>query len=374
MGAENTVAYPRLRALDALRGFDMFWIIGGGKVFVALANLTGCPVLVWWKMQLTHVAWHGFHFEDMIFPLFLFIAGVSFPFSMAKRYNSAENRGALYRHIVQRALILVLLGFITSNGGIKLNFGELRYGSVLAHIGLAWMFAALIFMNCRAKTCLAWFGGILIGYWLLLRLSHAPDLGSIDPYSMEGSVVGYVDRLLLPGRLYKNIHDPEGILSTIPAIATALLGMLTGNLILRQDADSKPATTVFKMVLIAGCLLVIGWLWNFIFPINKNLWTSSFVCFVGGLSLLLFALFYMVIDVWKIEKWSRFFVVIGMNSITIYLAPHVIDFGKPTQFFFGNLIEHFPKEWAGFLTATAYMAIVWLFLYFLFRKKLFLKV
>jgi predicted acyltransferase len=229
-------------------------------------------------------------------------------------------------------------------------------------------------MNCRIRACLIWLCGILIGYWLVLRFFHAPDLGSTDPYSMEGSIVGYVDRLLLPGRLYKQIHDPEGILSTVPAIATALLGMLSGYFVMRQHADGKPSDTVFKMVLAAGGLIVAGLLWNFVFPINKNLWTSSFVCFVGGLSLLLFSLFYMVIDVWKIEKWSRFFVVIGMNSITIYLAPKIIDFNKAAQFFFGSLIALFPKEWSGVLNATAYLAIVWAFLYILYRKKIFLKV
>lgn len=371
---EKAQGFPRLRSLDALRGFDMFWIAGGGSLFVALANLTGWPALVWWKTQLTHVEWHGFRFEDMIFPLFLFIAGISFPFSLAKRSADPKGRRALCRHIVQRGLVLVLLGIIYVNSGIKFNFSELRYGSVLGHIGLAWMFAALIFMNCRARTCLLWLGGILVGYWLLLRFTLAPDLGATDPYSMEGCIVGYVDRMLLPGRLYKKIHDPEGILSTVPAVATALLGMLTGHFVLRQPADAKPERMVLKMALAAVGLLAAGWLWNFVFPINKNLWTSSFVCFVGGLSLLLFSLFYMVIDVWKVEKWSRFFVVIGMNSITVYLAPKIIDFNKAAQFFFGGAIGLLPKEWSGVFNAAAYLAVVWGFLYVLYRKKIFLKV
>jgi predicted acyltransferase len=363
----------RLRSLDALRGFDMFWIIGGGGIFVALADLTGWPVLVWWKTQLAHVAWHGFRFEDMIFPLFLFIAGISFPLSMASRYQGLENRKALYRHIVQRALTLVLLGIIVGNG-VRFNFGELRYGSVLGHIGLAWMFAALIFMNSRGRTCLIWLCGILVGYWLLLRFSLAPDLGSTDPFSMEGSLVGYVDRLLMPGHLYKKIHDPEGLLSTVPAIATALLGMLTGQFVMSRQTDGKPSDTVIKMVLAAAGLIAVGLLWDLIFPINKNLWTSSFVCFVGGLSLLLFSLFYVVIDISKVERWAQFFVVIGMNSITIYLGQRFIDFDKPTQFFFGGAVALFPKAWSGALTATAHMAVVWLFLYFLYRKKIFIKV
>ena len=374
MDGQGEGSSQRLRSLDALRGFDMFWIAVGGGVFVALANLTGWPVLVWWKEQLTHVAWHGFHFEDMIFPLFLFIAGISFPFSVAKRYQGAERRGALYRHLVTRGLVLVLLGIVAGNG-VRFNFGELRYGSVLGHIGLAWMFAGVIFVNCRVRVCLVWLVAILAGYWLLLRFTHAPDLGSTDPFSMEGSLVGYVDRLLLPGRLYKKIHDPEGILSTVPAVATALLGMLTGHFVrTRQRADAKPADTVLWMVAAGAGLILAGLAWNLVFPINKNLWTSSFVCFVGGLSVLLFALFYLVIDIWKVEKWSRFFVVIGMNSITIYLAPKVIDFNKPVQFLLGGAIELLPKAWTALATSVAYVGVVWLFLYVLYRKKIFLKV
>ena len=120
--------------------------------------------------------------------------------------------------------------------------------------------------------------------------------------------------------------------------------------------------------------MAVGWLWNFVFPINKNLWTSSFVSFVGGLSLLPFALFYVVIDVWKVERWSRFFVVIGMNSIAVYLAPKIIDFNKAAQFFFGGAIGLLPQAWSGVLNAAAYLAVVWVFLYVLYRKKIFLKV
>lgn len=374
MGEMNGGAGQRLRSLDALRGFDMFWIAGGAGIFVALANLTEWPVLVWWKTQLTHVAWHGFRFEDMIFPLFLFISGIAFPFSVAKRFQGPENRVALYRHLVARGIILVLLGIVAGNG-VRFNFGELRYGSVLGHIGLAWMFAGMIYVNCRIRVGVVWLVGILVGYWLLLRFTHAPDLGSTDPFSMEGCIVGYVDRLLLPGRLYKKIHDPEGILSTVPAVATALLGMLTGHFVrARQRTDAKPSDTVLGMVVAAAALILVGLAWSLAFPINKNLWSSSFVCFVGGLSLLLFALFYLIIDVWKVEKWSRFFVVIGMNSITIYLAPKVIDFNKPVQFLLGGVIELFPKAWMPLATSIAYVGIVWLFLYILYRKKIFLKI
>src|SRR5512133_2753307 len=140
----------RLQSLDALRGFDMFWIMGGEGIFTGLAALTGWPFFVWWANQLDHVQWHGFVFYDMIFPLFLFIAGISFPFSLAKRVANNESRSSIYKHVISRGLILVLLGILYNNG-LRFHLSELRYGSVLGRIVLAWMFAALIFMNTSLK-------------------------------------------------------------------------------------------------------------------------------------------------------------------------------------------------------------------------------
>jgi predicted acyltransferase len=363
----------RLLSLDALRGFDMFWIMGGEHLFIALAALTGWPVLQWWATELHHVSWHGFVFYDMIFPLFLFIAGISFPFSMAKRYHGKENRKALYIHVIKRGVILALLGIIYNNS-ISFDFAHLRYGSVLGRIGLAWMFAALIFMNTKLTFKIIWCAAILLGYYLLLVLFPAHDLGATDPFSMEGSLTGYIDRLILPGRLYLKIHDPEGILGILPAISTALLGMLTGQFVHSDYLSKKPLKKVLYMVLAAIGLMIIGKLWNLIFPINKNLWTSSFVCFVGGISLLLFSLFYLIIDVWNYKKWTTFFVVIGVNSITIYLAHALIDFEHTTKFLFGGFIALFPENWTSFLGAAGYIATGWIFLYFLYKKKIFLKV
>ncbi len=374
MENENKTEAKRLLSLDTLRGFDMFWIMGGGGIFTALAALTSWPVLQWWATQLHHVPWHGFKFEDMIFPLFLFIAGISFPFSMAKHYHGPENRRALYVHVIKRGLILVLLGIICNNGIHFSNFANMRYGSVLGRIGLAWMFGALIFMNSGLKFRITWFWGILFVYWLLLLFFPAHDLGASDPYSMEGSLAGYVDRLLMPGKLYRKIHDPEGILSTLPAISTALLGMLTGQFVMSNYLGDKPLKKVCYMALAAIGFILLGKLWDFTFPINKNLWSSSFVCFVGGLSLLLFTLFYLVIDVWNFKGWTTFFVVIGMNSITIYMAPRLISFSQAAKFLFGGLIELYPANWTSLLNAIAYVAVAWTFLYILYGKKIFLRV
>lgn len=370
---ENGNKPRRLYSLDALRGFDMFWIMGGESIFAGLATLTGWPVLKWWALQLEHVPWHGFHFYDMIFPLFLFIAGISFPFSMAKRAANNESRILIYKHVIFRGLILVFLGIIYNNG-VRFNFGELRYGSVLGRIGLAWMFAAIIFMNTKLIFRIIWFLSLLIGYWLLLLLFPAHDLGSTDPFSQTGNLASYIDRLIMPGRLYLGNHDPEGIFSTIPAISTALLGMFTGEYLMSKYLHDKQLKKVFYMVLAAIALMIIGKIWDLNFPINKNIWSSSFVCFVGGLSLLLFSVFYLIIDVWNLRKWAFFFVVIGMNPITIYLAQRIINFRSASKFFFSGFIELFPETWEPFLGGIAITTIGWVFLYFLYKKKIFLKV
>ena len=345
MENENKPAVKRLYSLDALRGFDMFWIAGAEGIFVGLATLTGWPIFQWWAGQMEHVPWHGFHFEDMIFPMFLFIAGISFPFSLAKRISNNDSRKSIYKHVFTRGLLLVLIGIIYNNG-VNFDFAHLRYGSVLGRIGLAWMFAALIFMNTKLNTRIIWFCVLLIGYWVLLLLFPAHDLGSTDVFSREGNLT----------------------------IGTALLGMFTGEFLLSKYLNDKPLRKVLYMVLAAITLMIIGKIWNIVFPINKNLWTSSFVCFVGGLSLLLFSIFYLIIDVWEYKKWAFFFVVIGMNPITIYLTERIVNFRSATKFFFGGITALMPESWAPLIDGIGVTAIAWVFLYILYKKKIFLKI
>jgi predicted acyltransferase len=275
-----------------------------------------------------------------------------------------------------RGLILVILGIFYNNPGpiVHLHFSNLRYGSVLGRIGLAWMFAALIFMNTKLNFRIVWFCGLLLGYWLLLLLFPAHDLGSTDIFSREGNLTSHIDRLLMPGKLYLGNHDPEGILSTMPAIGTALLGMFTGEFLISRYLNQKPLRKVLYMALAAICLMIIGQLWNLVFPINKNLWTSSFVCFVGGLSLLLFTLFYLIIDVWNFRKWAFFFVVIGLNPITIYLTERIVNLHVISKFLLGGLIAMLPGTWSTLLYGIVITSIGWVFLYILYRYKLFLKI
>lgn len=370
MSDENIVKKSeRLLSLDTLRGFDMFWIIGGDHLFKALGAATGIPLLEWWGGQLTHVEWHGFRAYDMIFPLFLFIAGISFTFSMTKRLKTGDRKG-LYRHIWKRGLLLVLIGIIYNNG-VQFDFEHMRFASVLGRIGIGWMFAALIFMNFRLRGQIVSVLVILLSYWGILAFFSAPDLGDPDHYSMQGNIASYIDRILLPGKhCCYPYGDNEGLLSNLPAIATALIGMLTGKYLMQPD---KPLKKVAYLAGAGVALVLIGLLWDLSMPINKNLWTSSFVVFVGGLSLLLFALFYLVIDVWKYRKWIFPFIVIGMNPLTIYLSENVIGFKQSTSFFFGGLAKLLPAEWAAVITGLGYVIVCWVFLYILYKKKIFLK-
>ncbi|MFT4033823.1 MAG: DUF5009 domain-containing protein [Siphonobacter sp.] len=370
---EPEVAQPvpvkRLLSLDTLRGFDMFWIMGGEEIFHVLAKTTGWSWALAVADQFTHPQWNGFRFYDLIFPLFLFMAGVSTPFSLGHRLQT--DKGQLARKIITRGLILTFLGIIYNNGLFVKPFHELRFGSVLGRIGLAGMFAQLLYLYGKPRTLYIIFASILLGYWAALMLIPVPNCGA-GVLTMECSLPGYVDRLLMPGRLYKVIHDPEGLLSTIPAICNALLGIYAGTVLRSNLPLTRKA---FHLALLGIGFVVVGYLWDFIFPINKNIWTSSFVCVTGGLSLLLLALFYWVIDIQGFRAGTFFFTVIGMNSILIYLSDLFIDFEYAAHFFFGGLLSFIVSEPIKAVGGVAALLLMkWLFLYILHQKKIFLRV
>jgi predicted acyltransferase len=365
------IAPQRLYSLDALRGFDMFWIMGAEEIVHTLSKATGSSFWGGFSNQLTHPAWNGFHFYDLIFPLFLFLAGVATPYSVGREMEKGKTRQQLLMRVIKRGLILVLLGLVANNGLQIRSISEIRFGSVLGRIGLAYMFANIIYLYSKERAQALWFAGLLIGYWLLLKFTSAPGFPRGD-LTMEGNFASYVDRLLMPGKLYLGIHDPEGIMSTIPAIGTGLLGIMTGNYIKLNKAAQQ--RKVLTMAVIGVVFLGLAQLWNLDFPINKNLWTSSFVLNVGGWSLLFFSLFYYVIDVLGYRKWAFFFKVIGMNSILIYLSGHFIDWEYSTNGFFKWLGQLTGEPYKGVVMATCYVLVEWAFLYFLYLKKVFLRV
>ena len=365
----------RLLSLDALRGFDLFWIVGGHGILLALFKLTEWGWLGAIDAQLKHVEWNGFQAYDLIFPLFLFMAGVSTPYSLTRRLAEGA-RSEVIRKVIQRGLILVLLGIIYNNGLQWKGLENMRLGSVLGRIGLAGMFAQLIFVfNFESpKRLWYWLAGILLGYWAIMSFGHAPGFTPGD-LTMEGNFASYVDRLLLPGKLHKGIHDPEGLLAILPAIGNALLGILAG-LWLRRSAEEVSGDRKAAGLAIAGVvLLAAGGLWSLVFPLNKNLWTSSFVLWTCGWASLLLGLFYWTIDV---RGWARglgaFFAVIGMNSVLIYMSSKFLSFDFTAQALFGGVARAFPPAVASLIMVTGIFAVKWALFWFLKRQKVFLKV
>jgi len=379
--SNNTNA--RLISLDALRGFVMFWIMSGEHIIHALAKAAPIPVFIWMSSQLHHAEWNGITFYDMIFPVFLFVAGVSMPYSFEKKMQLAgvktpqelpgSEKRKIYVSMLRRTCILLVLGFVV-NGLLRFDgFDHTRFASVLGRIGLAWFFAGIIYLNFDFKKQLIWFFGILIGYYAAMKWIPVPDFGA-GVLTKEGSLEGYIDRLFLPGRLHSTVYDPEGIFSTIPAIATALLGVFTGTFLKAKSTFSIKAKLIL-MTLTALILIMAGLVWDINFPINKHLWTSSFVCFVGGFSILFFVFFYLIIDFLGFHKLVFPLILIGSNSILIYIAAEgLIDFKHTANYVFGGLINFTPLIWQPFFAALSVTIVQLILLYFLYKRKWFLKI
>src|SRR6478609_5548469 len=361
----------RLYSLDALRGFDMFWIMGAEEIVHQMAKVTGSHFWEVFANQLTHPDWNGFHFYDLIFPLFLFMAGVATPYSIGRELEKGKNKQQLLIRVIRRGLVLVLLGIVYNNGLELRPIAEIRFGSVLGRIGLAYMFANIIYLYTTQRGQIIWFWSLLVGYWFLLMFNSAPGYPMGD-LTMEGNFASYLDRLILPGKLYLGIHDPEGLVSTIPAIGTGLLGIYAGNLLKNSPLTMK--RKALQLLVMGVAFLLLSWIWNLVFPFNKNLWSSSFVLHVGGWSLLLLATFYYIIDVQGYKKWAFFFSVIGMNSILIYMSEGFINWGYSTKAVFQWL-----GQWVGdpvniVVMTICYVLLKWAFLYFMYKKDVFLRV
>jgi len=363
----------RLLSIDTLRGLDMMFIMGLAPLIIAICQLFPGGEDCWLVSQMHHVDWNGLAWMDCIFPLFLFIAGLSFPFSYAKQVSSGRTSWEIHRKILVRCVVLIALGLVY-NGFFRLEFPQ-RYASVLGRIGIAWMLAALLFIHLKTVPRIIVAVVLLIGYWLLVAFVQAPDVpAGTDPLSQEGCLNGYIDRILLPGRAYYGNFDPEGYLSTIPAVVTAMLGMFTGEFIRLPEEKVSGGRKTLWMLAAAAVLLAAGLLWNTVFPINKKLWSSSFVLVVGAISLAAYAVVYYLVEVKGWTGWTLPFRVVGLNSITIYLFQRIVPFQSVSDFFLGGVAGLLPEAWGAVLLAAGYFAVSWLFLYFLYRQKIFLKV
>lgn len=358
----------RIISVDALRGFDMFWIIGGGAVVENGAKPFDGPVSSWIQNQLRHVPWEGFHFEDLIMPLFLFLVGVVMPFSFDKRLAEGTNKLKLYRHILLRVILLWILGMIKQGYLLEFNLDTLKlYSNTLQAIASGYLIAAIILLHCKPRLQMGICAGLLLVYWALLAWVPVPGFGAGN-LTPEGNLAIYIDKLLL-GR-FQDGTPYTWILSSMTFAATVLLGVFSGRFL----KSAAAGLSKFAGLMIAGlaCLLA-GWLWSGWFANIKHLWTSSFVLISGGMCMLLLGLFYLVIDVWGRRKWAYGFVVIGSNAIVAYMADSVFNFWDIADRLVGGL-DRWTGDWTGLVHALAAFGVLWLGLWYLYRNRTFVKI
>ena len=378
-------------SLDALRGADMFFIMGGASLIVALCSFFDAPDC-WLALQMKHVDWHGFRHHDTIFPLFLFLAGVSWPFSFAGQIAKGRTTSAILLKMAFRVAALVFFGLATADF-FAFKVEKFRYDAVLAHIAVCWAGAALLSMFVKSwKVRLAIAGGLLVAHWAALFFFTAPDaaalLASTDPavakkvafyaaygtdsFSFTGNVAGWIDRTYMPGHLHEEIFDPDGLLAKVSGIPLALMGVLAGEL-LRSKSFSGNRKTLLLLAAGLGAL-ALTFCWKPWCPVNKKIWTSTFVLASAAYAFFALALFYWIIDVRGWRRWAFFLRVIGMNAITIYLLMRVVQFRAISRFFFSGVAGLGEGYWPNVVLITGQILVEWLLLWWLYRKGTFLKV
>jgi predicted acyltransferase len=349
----------RFVALDVFRGMTIAGMI--------LANNPGSGAHVYEPLE--HASWDGWTPTDLIFPSFLFIVGASMVFSFAGRQARGDRRAALLRHIVTRSLLIYAIGLFILGPFIPNflygrwpHFETIRLLGVLPRIALCYLIAAPIVLCTRKRVWLCVTAGLLLGYWALMTLVPVPGHGAGLLESREWNLAAYVDRLVLGGHIWRvsKLWDPEGVLSTLPAVATVLLGALGGDYLRQPRRPFEKTTGLF----VAGAaLLVAGLAWNRVFPINKSLWSSSFVLFAAGFAFELLACIYYVVDVRSVRRWAQPFVIFGVNPLAAFVLSSFAAVLLYTFNVWGWLYRVLFVSWAGERNGSLAFAICFLLLW-----------
>jgi predicted acyltransferase len=384
-------------SLDALRGFDMFWIVGGEEIVHGLYHALPYAPFALLHAQMDHKAWRGVAFYDLIFPLFVFIVGASIVFSLTRTIERIGKAAALKRIFI-RSVILYVFGLLVY-GGISEGFDHVRWMGVLQRIALAYFFTSLIFCTFRLRGMIITCFCLLAGYWALtsfvpirdfnLETHHLQAMG-LTPDSPETrarflattnwvrgrfddglNLTQQIDFLYLPGHRWDGAYDPEGILSTLPAIGTCLLGVFAG-LLLRNNSVPDQKKVLYLCAAGIGAV-VLGFLWGMQFPVIKKIWTSSYVLVAGGYAALFLAVFYQMIEIWQWRRWCMPFVWIGMNAITIYLAFHLISFENLAKLVVGGPVHQALGAWGDLVMALVVISMTFTLVRFLYQRKIFLR-
>jgi predicted acyltransferase len=370
----------RLTSVDALRGFSIFWILGGDGLAWSLQTMTadkgGVVATVGAAMarQFTHVPWEGFRFYDFIFPLFVFTTGVAIVLSLPKLVER-EGKAAAHRRVFRRFVLLFLLG-ILYYGGVSKEWPDIRLLGVLQRIALCYLFASLLFLYFRPRGLVVAFAALLVGYWALMTFIPVPGIGA-GSFARDANLANWIDMHYLPGKKWDGAWDPEGLLSTLPAIGTCLMGVFAGMLL--TNPRMQPGQKSLWLIGAGIASVLAGYLWGLQFPVIKNIWTSSFVLVAGGYSLILLGVMHQLIDVWGIKAWATIFIWIGANAITLYFLNNVASFEQfATRFVGGDMsafLDSVVTPGAGYLAAYAGGLVVAVALAgFLYRRKIFLRV
>ncbi len=371
---ESTSAAPasseRIAAIDALRGFDMFWIVGGQELALAAGAWFSSPRPKWLEYHLEHVEWEGFSAWDLIMPLFLFVVGAAMPFSISRKAELGQPTAELYGKMIRRFLILWVLGMIVQGNLLEFNPSTLHlYSNTLQAIAVGYLVAGIVLLNVGVVGQIAFTAAMMIGFWLLVTrvpfAGHAA--GVLEP---NANVAMAVDRYVLGP--FRDGTTYTWVLSGMTFAATTLLGVFAGHVL---RANWSQATKFIVLCLLGVASLAGGYAWAtwLDFPIIKHIWTSSMVLWAAGWSYLLLALFYLLIDIVGWRRWAFFFMVIGMNAITIYVAWHLLPFEQISEGLVGGLARHLGAAGPTLVAATA-LGLGWLVLYHLYRQKIFLRV
>jgi predicted acyltransferase len=368
-GAVTTPAprRERLVSLDALRGFDMFWITGGTAMLVGLGKVIQRPFFDKFLEQFEHVPWRGLHFYDLIWPLFMFIMGAAIPLGVVNRRAKGASDRTLLLHAIWRAVVMFALGTVTQGNLLLFNWARFRpCYSVLHGLAAGYLVATIVALKVKPKWHAATIAAMLLAYWAMVMLIPVPGVGA-GVLTPQGNLPAYVDKLVL-GHLH--FGKNTWFLSYLGFGSSVLLGVLAGQMLM---SDRTPMSKVYCLLTAGAASLAAGLVWSLSFPVIKLMWTGSYVMISGGVSFMGLALFYWIIDVLGYKRWAFGFVVLGMNSIAVYVATEIFNFRLVGNIFVGHLLPLLGR-WAALVEAGAAFAVVWLILYGMYRKKVFIRI
>ena len=365
-------ANKRILSVDVLRGFDMFWLIGGTGLALAIVKLSGGWIQDLLLPQLDHAEWIGFNFYDLIHPLFEFVMGMSVVFSLQKILKS-EGKAAAYRRLLRRFILLFLLGIIYY-GGLSNSWPDIRLLGVLQRLALTYLLTGILYIHFDLRVMAGISAFVLLGYWILLSFVPVPDTGLIS-LTPKSNWHQYIDSLLLPGKKVGGggTWDVNGLLGTFPATVSCVLGVFAARIL----QDKKLADKKRLIYMVGGGIVMVltGFIWGIQMPVIKKIWSPTYVLVAGGYSLLLMGILYYLIDMKGYIKWTLPLVWIGVNPITIYMARNLIDFnGLAKRLTGGDLARLVGEQWAYFFAMVVSLAFSLILLRFLYIKKIFIKV